>query len=292
MQFSIIIPVFKDWDRLYQTLKSVVELNYQKQYELIVVNNDESNVVPKKMMDFKNVILIHENSPGSYAARNAAIKIAKGEILAFTDSDCILDSNWLDNASRHFADTEVKRIGGRVKLFFQESKKTSVELYEEIFAFDQKSSVHKTKASVTANFFARKELFDKYGLFDSSKMSGEDIGWNKRVSSFDEPILYAPDVIVSHPARRTFAEIAKKRRRVFRGKKKVDLKSASGVMKEMVYLPFLFTRYLIKVWNAFKLRKSNSILDFCKILSVIFFLYFVDVNEYFKIMLEKLKLRF
>src|SRR5690606_30988072 len=122
----------------------------------------------------------------------AGIGIAKGEILAFTDSDCIPDKDWLKNSFRYFVEEGAERIGGNVEIFYQDPQnKTSAELYESLFAFNQKRNVEKYKASITANCCIRKGLFDSIGHFDQSKMSGEDFGWNMRASEAGHDILYA-----------------------------------------------------------------------------------------------------
>src|SRR5690606_1747749 len=116
----------------------------------------------------------------------------------------------------------------------------SAELYESLFAFNQKRNVEKYKASITANCCIRKGLFDSIGHFDQSKMSGEDFGWNMRASEAGHDILYADDVIVGHPARTKLSQLATKSRRVFGGKKKFNFRSIKGIVKEFIYLPYVF----------------------------------------------------
>src|SRR5690606_13742066 len=127
--------------------------------------------------------VLHEPSPGSYAARNAALKIAKGDIIGFTDSDCIPDKDWIRNALRYFEDQSLDRLAGRIKIFHMGERITLAELYETVFAFDQRRNVLRFRASVTANFFVRRECFDRVGLFDLWRKSGEDFGWNRRATS-------------------------------------------------------------------------------------------------------------
>lgn len=66
-----------------------------QRFEIIAVNNNSDDGSVKIAEQFKTVQLINEKGQGSYAARNAAIKIARGQIIAFTDADCAPRSNWL-----------------------------------------------------------------------------------------------------------------------------------------------------------------------------------------------------
>jgi len=93
---SVIIPTYRDWNRLKLCVNALKNQTYPKnRFEAIVVNNDPADPCPYCPLP-DNFVLTTEGKPGSYAARNAGIKIAKGDILAFTDSDCIPYSDWIE----------------------------------------------------------------------------------------------------------------------------------------------------------------------------------------------------
>src|SRR5690606_25863401 len=96
LMFSVIIPVYRDWYRLQLCLNALSHQSFPRDsFEIIVVNNDPMDIAP---VDFKlpiNAMLLVEAKVGSYAARNAAIAVAQGAVLAFTDSDCIPEQDWL-----------------------------------------------------------------------------------------------------------------------------------------------------------------------------------------------------
>ena len=58
----------------------------------------------------------------------------------------------------------------------------------------------------------RRDVFDRVGQFDEC-FSGGDIAWNHRAQSAGVPILYAEEVCVGHPARRSLRDILRKKRR-------------------------------------------------------------------------------
>ncbi len=93
---SVIIPVYNDAGRLRICLAALHKQTYDSdRYEIIVIDNgsDPSPVMDNLKVEFDNVVYDQELTPGSYAARNKGITIAKGDVIAFTDADCIPVNN-------------------------------------------------------------------------------------------------------------------------------------------------------------------------------------------------------
>lgn len=286
LYMSIIIPTYNDWDRLQLCLSALQAQTYSAdKFEVIVVNNKKESDLPVGFLFPENFILINEPKPGSYSCRNSALKIAKGDIIGFTDSDCIPDKDWLKMAILYFEKGNADRVGGKVEIFPKDERNiTWAELYESFFAFNQKRNVELLKASITANFFTRKKFFDQVGLFDAEKKSGEDFGWNRRANNYKLNLIYAEDVIVKHPARSSFSELAQKKRRVFGGQKKFNFKSFKGICKEIIYIPMLFVlAFLLPSIRLFK-ESQLRLIDKFKVVYVTFYLFGVLVTEYFRLL--------
>lgn len=285
MKFTVIIPTYKDWQSLQKCLASLTDMHFPlNDYEVLVVDNDPIHKVPADLVPASNVRILHQPAPGSYAARNLAVGQARGEILAFTDSDCTIDPFWLANAVKYLEEGSIQRIAGNVVIFFNDpANKTMAELYESVFAFDQEKNVRLYKASITANFLVRKDLFLEVGLFDANKRSGEDFGWNWRANEKVNGLIYGKDVIVRHPARKTLKEIGQKKRRVFGGKKKYNFRTVKGIFKEFVYLPYLF--YSV-VWISIRrIRRSKlAFSEKTKVFMVVLYIYVILIYEYFRLL--------
>jgi len=208
---TIIIPTYHDWGRLRLCLNALARQTYpDDHFEVLVVNNDPQDVPPYEP-ESENVRVITEGKPGSYAARNAGIKVAKGEILAFTDSDCIPREDWIENAVNALRRGK-ERIAGHVELLYKESKLTWAEIYEREFAFTQKNNAEKGVAA-TANMITWKSLFYKVGLFNDDLLSGGDVEWARRAMNYNVDIEYENDVVVKHPTRSSIRKLLKKRKR-------------------------------------------------------------------------------
>ncbi|RYZ99977.1 MAG: glycosyltransferase family 2 protein [Sphingobacteriaceae bacterium] len=208
---SVIIPTYRDWNRLTICLKALKKQDYpQASFEIIVVNNEPADKMPDGYWKPDNCIIIDESKPGSYSARNAALRLAKGEIYAFTDSDCIPDAAWLSNAVKFFIqNTDITRIAGNIKLFYKKEKLTAAELYEKVYAFKQKISAA-DGVSVTGNMFAQKSVFNLIGSFNENLLSGGDFEWSKRAEAAGSKIRFVENVVILHPARHQMAELYKK----------------------------------------------------------------------------------
>lgn len=201
MKFSVIIPTYNDWARLGQCLSALEEQTIDKdEYEVIVVNNGENDTIPVDFYLPGNAQIIHEPKPGSYIARNKGAEIARGDILAFTDSDCIPDPDWLLHAERAYRKQETDLVGGKVQIFRPEGGNKYAYIYGYYTAFPQHRDVPLGKG-VTANLFIKRSIFKNAGRFNSSIKSGEDWGFTLRCTQMGYRMIYSDDVLVLHPAR-------------------------------------------------------------------------------------------
>ena len=199
-----------------------------------MVNNKIDELTPADFIVYENTVLLDEAKPGSYAARNTALKQAKGSIIGFTDSDCVTDSDWIINAVSLFErHNEVHRIGGHIEIFFKGERPTNVELHDKIFAFPQESCVRKGYA-VTGNMFSRRYVFDKTGFFDDSLLSGGDYQWGMLAERNGFTIVYDADVKVGHPARDSLKELVVKEKRI--GKGQAGFREQAGKRKRDLLL--------------------------------------------------------
>lgn len=213
---SVIIPTFNDSERLKICLQALEEQAYPKNlYEVIVVDNNSSENIATAVTEYKQVRLGFEASPGSYSARNTGIAMAKGEILAFTDSDCIPVSQWIEMGVRALESEGADLVGGKISFIFS-SEKTAAEIYDSVFHLQVKQFVEERKAAVTANLFVRKNIFNSVGLFPSHLKSGGDVTWTKKATDAGFKLIYAADAEVYHPTRK-LSSLLKKLYRVGEG---------------------------------------------------------------------------
>ncbi|MGB7441719.1 MAG: glycosyltransferase, partial [Coleofasciculaceae cyanobacterium] len=181
--------------------------------------------IEQVVKQFSQAIITHEKRPGSYAARNQGISLAKGEIIAFTDADCIPTTEWLEKGVANLiSNPNCGLVGGKIDLFFVNSERpTPVELYDNIkLGFPQQKFIEESNYAATANLFTWKKTIDAVGLFDDSLKSSGDREWGQRVFSAGYKLVYAEDTCVRHPARYSWSQLRKKIVRVVGGHQDLD----------------------------------------------------------------------
>ncbi len=218
---SVIIPVYNDAERLEKCLAALDKQTYpQDLYEVIVVDNASDESIVEIVNKYQQASTIYEAEPGSYAARNKGITVAKGEIFAFTDSDCIPAADWIENGVTALINNpDCGIIGGKIKLFFRDRDRlTAVELYEDLTAFPQKRHIELNNFTPTANLFTYQEIFDEVGKFNQKLKSNGDREWCQLVYQQGYGIKYAEQAMVSHPARSSFKQIYRRYLRMAGGR--------------------------------------------------------------------------
>lgn len=217
---SVIIPVYNDPERLETCLRALEDQTFdENRYEVIVIDNNSDQKPLDLYKRFPNVLFDEEKTKGAASARNRGISLSKGDILAFTDSDCIPEKEWLENGVRKLLDNNCcVVVGGRIRVFSEMDEPGAIELTEMTFALNQKKFVEVDGFAVTANMFTLKEIINKVGLFESSLLSGEDREWGQRAYRNGFKMCYSENVCVNHPARSTFKQLYNKIKRYAAGK--------------------------------------------------------------------------
>ncbi|MEW9853605.1 glycosyltransferase family 2 protein [Novosphingobium sp. M1R2S20] len=212
---SIIIPTYND-ERLAACLAALELQDYSGPFEVIVVDNGSDELPTVSGC----VQLLQEQLPGSYNARNRALQVATGTVLAFTDSDCVPHPSWIsEGVAAVTAGADIGLAGGRVRILPMSREKPSLaELYEVAIAFPQESYIREGKYAATANMFTTRAVMDRVGPFNGKLRSGGDADWGQRTAAAGFRQVYVPRAIVDHPAR-THREIMQKLRRTTGGER-------------------------------------------------------------------------
>ncbi|MGZ8899157.1 MAG: glycosyltransferase, partial [Limisphaerales bacterium] len=109
---SVVVATYNGDRTLEACLKSLRELNYPS-YEVILVDDGSTDRTESICKQFPTVCYIkHERNQGLSTARNTGIRAAQGEIVAFTDSDCRADEDWLFYLVGDLLNSEFAGIGG------------------------------------------------------------------------------------------------------------------------------------------------------------------------------------
>jgi glycosyltransferase involved in cell wall biosynthesis len=113
---SVIIVSHDDRERLHQCLESVLAQAVSRGgVEVIVVDDGSSDgTVPSVRATFPSVRIVQKPHTGADNSRNHGIEAARGEIIAFIDSDCTAAPHWLARLERALRDEGRPIVGGRI----------------------------------------------------------------------------------------------------------------------------------------------------------------------------------
>ena len=219
---SIVVPVFNGADIIEELLVSLLALSYPTdQYEIIVVDNGSTDNTRQVVEKYPVKLLEEKEIQGPAAARNKGIRHAQGDIIAFTDADCVADSNWLkmlvadhanqtiggflgDIQGREPAHTKVEAITNRYRSFSPFRLETEPNGTEKkvlqlsslqprgalerlwvrlglITYYQKHSSLPPLCTGSTGNVAYRRVVFEKVGIFDVELKEGEDQDLSWRV---------------------------------------------------------------------------------------------------------------
>ncbi|MGC3873537.1 glycosyltransferase family 2 protein [Halomonas sp. GXIMD04776] len=284
MLISIIIPVYKDFERLEKCIKSIDDQGLDKRlFEVVVVNNDVDEDLPPLRKHELSLKVLNCQKEGSYAARNKGAKIANGDYIAFIDSDCIPDDTWLATVKSIIENNpEADLIAGNVILYpMRDTQPNPYEAYDMILGIDQ-SSYAKKKKSVTANLVVRKSSFVQLQGFDESRFTGGDHEFCDRARELGYKFLYAPDSVVYHPARSSMSQIVGKAERRIGGR--VGNTSLKNIKQILITLlpPFVRFNKVIKA-NQFSWKEKKEVIK------LLFIVKKYQIKELYKLLMSNKK---
>lgn len=198
IEISVIIPTYNRREQLRKCLISLFAQTFPNdKYEVIIVDDGSNDGTLEMIDELKtrvkgNIRYLWQEHKGAARARNFGIKSASGEIIGFTDSDVIPQSDWLEKAIKYFRkDEKIIGIEG----------KTIVPNPERITPFTHQVENLKGGNFMTCNIFYRKEALDIIGGFDErfELAIREDSDLAFSVLKKGWKIHFAPDVVVKHP---------------------------------------------------------------------------------------------
>lgn len=214
MKFSVIIPGCNAEKTLPNLLDSLHNQDF-KDFEIIFVDDCSQDGTAQIAQSYQcNLIQLTENH-GPAFCRNMGVQNAGGDILVFTDSDCIAEKNWLESIERHFSEDDTEAIMGKLVLLPSTFLGDSISAlgfpaggaigFDKIWKVDQKGF---TDSLSSCNCAIKKSIFMEIGGFDANfpYAGGEDSFLAYNIRKLNYRIKYCPDVLVYHGARDSFRD--------------------------------------------------------------------------------------
>lgn len=215
---SVVIPTYNSEETIGASLRAILS-GTETPMEIIIVDGCSQDSTVKIARDFR-VHIINNPKVHAAAARNIGMQVAKGAIIAFTDSDCLPEVTWLERIHRHFKNNILLiGLGGIMLPQVPENdiEKFSASVFlNEIMRFPNSSFIPDRKSLaasfITANCAYNKEALTAIGGFNEFfKNNGEDIDlfW-RMLDKYPLRLLYDPSIIIYHKFPKSYSGLARK----------------------------------------------------------------------------------
>jgi glycosyltransferase involved in cell wall biosynthesis len=195
---SVIIPAYNCAKTIASNLKSLLSQTF-RDLEIIVVDDGSSDDTKSVIQSFPGVQYVYQFNAGPASARNCGAQISRGEILFFTDSDCIPHKDWIEKALKHFDSADIGVVCGSYGIANPENILARC-VHQEIL-FRHKHLVPRyPKVFGSYNFGIRRKIFEEVKGFNAGYRyaSGEDNDLSYKVLKAGYKIYFDSQVLVDH----------------------------------------------------------------------------------------------
>ena len=207
---SVVVPVRDAAQTLPEQLAALSRQRYTGRWEVLVVDNgsrDGSAAVARRWADGEPHARVIEAPGGAGAAhvRNAGVRAARGDFIAFCDADDVADPDWLSAIARVATSADI--VAGRHD--YDRVNQPLVRSWHKDRPADRPPDVYGfLPFASSSNAGIWRDVFEALGGFDEGTASGEDVDlcWRAQLASFT--LAFAADAVVHFRYRPTLAGLA------------------------------------------------------------------------------------
>jgi glycosyltransferase involved in cell wall biosynthesis len=210
---SVVICTRNREDKISNVIASVLANDYPN-FDITIVDQSTSSAT-REVIDGiaeheSRLHYVHRDQAGLSRAYNTGVESSSGEILAFTDDDCIAEPTWIANIVSAFeSDPEADLLYGAVLPFGTTADDLAHTPVLGISAPERLSKRDGFRVvGMGANFAARRRLFTRVGPFDNvlggggPLRSSQDYDMVYRTVKAGGVVLLRPEVAIRHDGRR------------------------------------------------------------------------------------------
>lgn len=253
---SIVIPTLDSAETIRYCLSSIFSINsFNESFEVLIVDGGSEDKTLEIAHEYPVKILICKEK-GIGPARNLGLKKARGRIVCFTDSDCVVESTWLNKISNFFDNNpEVDGVGGLV-LWFREGATKLQRLTGKIFVESQNFPKREVKVRsqsfvgvlFDANCAYKRHVLLNAGGFPEPVGLGHELSW--KLASEGKFLVFYPNLKVFHIFPRTLRRLFKQQFRWGMCISVLKRKYCSeNIFKEFTYMSYSIAKSFMFLLN-------------------------------------------
>ena len=209
---SVIVCTYNGTATLRSCLESLQRLRYAS-FEVLLIDDGSTEDIASIAAAFPRVRYLRQEHAGLSAARNLGIREACGEILAYTDDDCLADEDWLLHIAAGFDDPQWVACGG------PNIPPVPRNQAEAIVAAAPGAPAHVMLNDSEAehlpgcNLAIRKAVLEAIGGFrETYRTAGDDVDVCWRLREAGGRLRFMPGAMVWHHRRRSFSAYLRQQR--------------------------------------------------------------------------------
>ena len=237
MKVSVVMCVRNVEKYIFGCVQSILNQSFGD-FELVIIDDmsvDRTKSIIEEFDDRRLKYFRNEKWRGISWSRNRSVEHAVGEYLFFTDGDCTVSKNWIEEGLKHFGDPEVVGVEGKIVYVSDDYRPTFSDGVQE----------NRTGGNfMTGNVAYEKKIVEMVGGFDERLTSLEDRDIGLRILKHGK-ICFASEMVVTHP--RVVLTPKKFIASAARNVSRVRMFKKSGMKEDIlwrVYCPFNLVKIL------------------------------------------------
>ena len=256
---SVVIPHYNDLDALAVCVAGLKRQTWPaERMEIIVADNNSACGLAAVERAAPGCRVVPAPVQGAGPARNAGVAASCGKILAFIDSDCDPQPDWVEHGVH--AMTEYDFAGGHVLTAPRDpARPRPVEAWEMVFGFDFERYILEEGYTGSGNMWVWRSVFDAVGGFRAGV--AEDMEWSRRARSMGFRLGYERRAVVSHLARPSWPDLLARWRRVLAEHHLLMRETSHGRLRWAVKtaaMPWSAVPHLLRVLRSDRLPDARA----------------------------------
>ena len=201
IRISVVVPFYNSQRYIEECIQALLAQTYpSSKYEVIMVDNNSTDASSAIVRKYPRIRLLPEPKQGAYAARNRGVAASSGEVIAFTDPDCVPSLDWLEHLDGAMRHSGAQIVTGTQNFAMDSPVLRLLEDYEDekkdyIFNSTIKSAYY----GYANNMAVRRALFSELGPFAEIPRGSDSVFVRRCVDRYScDAVCYSRSVKVRH----------------------------------------------------------------------------------------------